>query len=95
MITSSEFFGLSILTRHSASCVAQVLALAQTYAAAPNVEFDLGVNGRRGGLVGAGADRTPYVWGGETPCVGFECSGLVQAAYAVAGVSLPRVAQDQ
>ena len=28
---------------------------------------------------------TPYVWGGETPGVGFDCSGLVQAAYAVAG----------
>ncbi len=38
---------------------------------------------------------TPYVWGGETPGVGFDCSGLVQAAYAVAGVTLPRVAQDQ
>ena len=38
---------------------------------------------------------TPYVWGGETPGVGFDCSGLVQAAYRVAGVTLPRVAQDQ
>ena len=38
---------------------------------------------------------TPYVWGGETPGVGFDCSGLVQAAYAVAGITLPRVAQDQ
>ncbi len=38
---------------------------------------------------------TPYVWGGETPGVGFDCSGLVQAAYAVAGIALPRVAQDQ
>jgi cell wall-associated NlpC family hydrolase len=38
---------------------------------------------------------TPYVWGGETPGKGFDCSGLVQAAYAVAGVALPRVAQDQ
>ena len=38
---------------------------------------------------------TPYVWGGETPGVGFDCSGLLQAAYAVAGVALPRVAQDQ
>ncbi len=31
----------------------------------------------------------------ETPGVGFDCSGLVQAAYKVAGVSVPRVAQDQ
>lgn len=38
---------------------------------------------------------TPYIWGGETPGVGFDCSGLVQAAYKVAGINLPRVAQDQ
>ena len=38
---------------------------------------------------------TPYVWGGETPGVGFDCSGLVQAAYERAGIALPRVAQDQ
>ena len=38
---------------------------------------------------------TPYVWGGETPGIGFDCSGLVQAAYKVAGITLPRVAQNQ
>jgi cell wall-associated NlpC family hydrolase len=38
---------------------------------------------------------TPYIWGGETPGVGFDCSGLVQAAYKVAGVTLPRTAQEQ
>ena len=38
---------------------------------------------------------TPYRWGGETPGVGFDCSGLVQAAYRAAGITLPRVAQDQ
>ncbi|HUO49658.1 MAG TPA: C40 family peptidase, partial [Acidimicrobiales bacterium] len=37
---------------------------------------------------------TPYVWGGESKH-GFDCSGLVQYSYSVAGVRLPRVAQDQ
>ena len=37
---------------------------------------------------------TPYLWGGDGPG-GFDCSGLVQWAYARAGVLLPRVAQDQ
>ncbi|BAW04472.1 C40 family peptidase [Nocardia seriolae] len=38
---------------------------------------------------------TPYVWGGEAPGVGMDCSGLTQWAYGQAGVSLPRLAQEQ
>ncbi|MEU1210664.1 NlpC/P60 family protein [Nocardia sp. NPDC005825] len=38
---------------------------------------------------------TPYVWGGVTPGVGVDCSGLTQWAYGQAGVSLPRLAQEQ
>ena len=38
---------------------------------------------------------TPYVWGGETPGVGFDCSGLTQAAYAAAGIAIPRTSEAQ
>jgi peptidoglycan DL-endopeptidase CwlO len=37
----------------------------------------------------------PYVWGGETPGVGFDCSGLVQWAWGRAGVGLPRTSGAQ
>ncbi len=88
---------------HSASYVAQVLALAQSFAgsggssggsvgSSPGVPADAGAIAVEWALSQIG---TPYVWGGETPGVGFDCSGLVQAAYRAAGVSLPRVAQDQ
>lgn len=38
---------------------------------------------------------TPYVWGGEAPKKGFDCSGLIQWAYDQIGVHLPRTTYDQ
>ena len=38
----------------------------------------------------------PYVYGGTGPCnSGYDCSGLVQAAWAAAGVSIPRDTYEQ
>ena len=37
----------------------------------------------------------PYRWGGTTPGVGLDCSGLTQWAYREAGLNIPRLAQEQ
>ncbi|MDB1089912.1 NlpC/P60 family protein [Streptomyces sp. ACA25] len=53
-------------------------------------------SGRAGAAVSAvrQALGKPYVWG-QTGPNGFDCSGLMQWAYARAGVSLPRTSQAQ
>lgn len=37
----------------------------------------------------------PYVWGGTTPGVGLDCSGLTQYCYRQAGIAIPRNSEDQ
>ena len=37
----------------------------------------------------------PYVFGGEQPGVGFDCSGLVQWAWGQAGVTIPRTTETE
>jgi hypothetical protein len=49
------------------------------------------------GLLTLGASQigVPYSWGGESPGVDFDCSGLTQWLYAQIGVTIPRTSQAQ
>jgi cell wall-associated NlpC family hydrolase len=80
---------------HSRSYVSEVLALANSYGESPAQTVSAGTAGTVALDWALAQVGTPYRWGGEAPGVGFDCSGLVQAAYRAAGVSLPRTAQAQ
>jgi cell wall-associated NlpC family hydrolase len=54
-------------------------------------------NGQQMAAVQAAVSQlgVPYVFGGEQPGTGFDCSGLVQWAWSQAGVSIPRTTETQ
>lgn len=91
---------------HSAAYVDAVLAKAAAYAGAAPADGAATVVDPGPGRTFPGDPNTvvaaalsqlgvPYVWGGDTPGVALDCSGLVLVAYRAAGVALPRTTFEQ
>ncbi|MGD0881697.1 MAG: bifunctional lytic transglycosylase/C40 family peptidase [Acidimicrobiales bacterium] len=81
----------------SAGYAEQVLATAASYTAPGGVGGTGVPSGVQAAAVSYAESQigTPYVYGGASPATGFDCSGLVVWAYGLAGVVVPRVANDQ
>ena len=79
-ITAANAVTQAIQTAIATPTIAQVGSSAQGLAALHYAESQIGV---------------PYVWGGESPGHGFDCSGLVQWAWAKAGITIPRTTESQ
>jgi cell wall-associated NlpC family hydrolase len=74
--------------------------------AANSAALSSGAGGVTGSAVGSSSGEAavqaaetqlgvPYVYGGESPGNGFDCSGLTQWSWSQAGVSIPRTAAEQ
>ncbi|MGW7514163.1 C40 family peptidase [Streptomyces sp. NPDC054796] len=85
---------------HADWYVADVLAQAQAYESSEGFGADTAPTSAALEAVdyAEGQLGLPYQWGGNGPGsgdAGFDCSGLAKAAYAAAGITLPRTAQAQ
>jgi cell wall-associated NlpC family hydrolase len=76
------------------SYVRSILALAKSFSA-PTAP--VGISAQANGAIYFAQTKLgiPYEWGGTGLDGRFDCSGLMMAAYASVGITLPRVANDQ
>ncbi|HEX4219091.1 MAG TPA: C40 family peptidase, partial [Acidimicrobiales bacterium] len=97
----TDIFGAIYTYNHDTTYVNEVLSFAAAYAAPAPVPAPAPAPAQASQAAATAISYaeaqmgTPYLWGGETPGVGFDCSGLTQAAYKAAGITIPRTSEEQ
>lgn len=90
---SGDLAGAVFAYNHDDAYVDHVLTLAASYGATMEAPTKAANQAMAFAVAQLG---TPYRWGGDgLEEGGFDCSGLVHAAYQAAGIQMPRTAQSQ
>jgi peptidoglycan DL-endopeptidase CwlO len=87
---------LATLTAQQAAAVAAAAAPGSGTTSPPRYTGPTGTQAQKAVSFAYGQLGCPYVYGGVGPCsMGYDCSGLVMAAWGYAGVSIPRDTYSQ
>jgi len=81
--------------RHKVGTIAGTMAVSLAFLSGTASAQTLSFNQKASAYAAYFIGRVPYVYGGSSPSVGFDCSGLAQYVYGYYGKSIPRTADAQ
>ncbi len=87
--------GTTMATRHKVGTIAGTMAAALAFSPGMADAHAQSFNQKVAAYVETFIGRVPYVYGGNSPRAGFDCSGLTQYTYGRYGKSIPRTAEEQ
>jgi cell wall-associated NlpC family hydrolase len=84
-----------VAVRHKVGTIAGTMAVSLAFFSGTASAHTLSFNQKAASYVETFIGRVPYVYGGNSPRSGFDCSGLAQYVYGHYGKSIPRTAEAQ
>src|SRR3984885_16218523 len=81
--------------RHKVGTIAGTMAVTLAFSAGTASAHAESFNQRTASYVKTFVGRVPYTYGGTSPAMGFDCSGLAQYVYRHYGKSIPKTAEGK